>query len=73
MASNLAGEIEREFAAAGHIIVSNSSHYRMAEDVPLLIPEVNPGHLGMLPANGASGDGPAPSSPIPTARRSGSS
>ena len=50
MASNLAGEIEREFAAAGHIVVSNSSHYRMAEDVPLLIPEVNPGHLGMLPA-----------------------
>lgn len=50
MASNLAGEIEREFAAAGHIVVSNSSHYRMAEDVPLLIPEVNPGHLGLLPA-----------------------
>ena len=49
MASNLAGEIEREFAAAGHIVVSNSSHYRMAEDVPLLIPEVNPDHLGLLP------------------------
>lgn len=49
MASNLAGEIEREFAAAGHVVVSNSSHYRMAEDVPLLIPEVNPGHLGLLP------------------------
>ncbi|HET9227921.1 MAG TPA: aspartate-semialdehyde dehydrogenase [Thermoanaerobaculia bacterium] len=49
MASNLAGEIEREFAAAGHIVVSNSSHYRMAEDVPLLIPEINPGHLGLLP------------------------
>jgi aspartate-semialdehyde dehydrogenase len=48
MASNLAGEIEREFAAAGHIVVSNSSHYRMAEDVPLLIPEVNPRHLGLL-------------------------
>ena len=50
MASNLAGGIERDFAAAGHIVVSNSSHYRMAEDVPLLIPEVNPGHLGMLPS-----------------------
>jgi aspartate-semialdehyde dehydrogenase len=50
MASSLAGEIEREFAAAGHIVVSNSSHYRMAEDVPLLIPEVNPGHLGLLPS-----------------------
>ncbi len=49
MASNLAGEIEREFAAAGHIVVSNSGHYRMAEDVPLLVPEINPDHLGLLP------------------------
>jgi aspartate-semialdehyde dehydrogenase len=49
MASNQAAEIERAFAAEGHIVVSNSSHYRMAEDVPLLIPEVNPGHLGLLP------------------------
>ena len=50
MASSLAGEIERAFAEQGHIVVSNSSHYRMAEDVPLLIPEVNPGHLGLIPA-----------------------
>ncbi len=48
MASSQAAEIERAFAAEGHIVVSNSSHYRMAEDVPLLIPEVNPGHLGLL-------------------------
>jgi aspartate-semialdehyde dehydrogenase len=50
MASNLAGEIEREFAAAGHVVVSNSSHYRMTPDVPLLVPEINPGHLGLLAA-----------------------
>lgn len=49
MASNQAAEIERAFAAAGHIVVSNSSHYRMTGDVPLLVPEVNPGHLGLLP------------------------
>ncbi len=49
MASNLAGDIEREFAAAGHLVVSNSGHYRMASDVPLLVPEINPGHLGLLP------------------------
>ena len=49
MASNLAGEIEREFAKAGHIVISNSGHYRMAPDVPLLVPEINPGHLGLLP------------------------
>ncbi len=48
MSGSLAGEIERDFAAAGHIVVSNSSHYRMAADVPLLVPEINPGHLGLL-------------------------
>jgi aspartate-semialdehyde dehydrogenase len=48
MASNQAAEIERAFAAEGHVVVSNSGHYRMAEDVPLLVPEVNPGHLGLL-------------------------
>jgi aspartate-semialdehyde dehydrogenase len=50
MSGSLAGEIERDFAAAGHIVVSNSSHYRMTPDVPLLVPEINPGHLGLLPA-----------------------
>ena len=49
MASNLAGDIEREFAQAGHLVVSNSGHYRMAPDVPLLVPEINPEHLGLLP------------------------
>ncbi|HEX2223028.1 MAG TPA: aspartate-semialdehyde dehydrogenase [Thermoanaerobaculia bacterium] len=48
MASSLAGDIERDFAQAGHIVVSNSSHYRMAADVPLLVPEINPDHLGLL-------------------------
>lgn len=49
MSSEQAGEIEGAFAAAGHVVVSNSSHYRMAPDVPLLVPEINPGHLGLLP------------------------
>ena len=49
MSSSLAGEIETAFAEAGHIVVSNSSHYRMAQDVPLLVPEINPDHLGLLP------------------------
>jgi len=48
MAGSLAGEIEAEFARAGHLVVSNSSHFRMAEDVPLLVPEINPAHLGLL-------------------------
>jgi aspartate-semialdehyde dehydrogenase len=50
MSGSLAGEIESAFAAAGHIVVSNSSHFRMAPDVPLLVPEINPGHLGLLAA-----------------------
>ena len=48
MAGDLAGEIESEFAKAGHLVVSNSSHFRMAADVPLLVPEINPAHLGLL-------------------------
>ncbi|HEY0782260.1 MAG TPA: aspartate-semialdehyde dehydrogenase [Thermoanaerobaculia bacterium] len=49
MSGTRAGEIEGAFAAAGHVVVSNSSHYRMSHDVPLLIPEINPDHLGLLP------------------------
>ena len=50
--SSLPGEIAREtegsFAAAGYPVISNSSAFRMDEDVPLLIPEVNHAHLGLL-------------------------
>src|SRR5215813_6281284 len=47
--SSVAGEIEGAFARAGHLVVSNSRNYRMERDVPLLIPEVNATHLGLLP------------------------
>src|SRR5437868_2819339 len=46
--AGVALEIEGNFAAAGHIVVSNSSSYRMQSDVPLVIPEVNPTHLKLL-------------------------
>lgn len=46
--SKVAGEVEGAFARAGHAVVSNSSHYRMEPDVPLVIPEVNPGHLALV-------------------------
>jgi len=46
--SSVAGEIEGAFAAAGHVIVSNSRNYRMDADIPLLIPEVNADHLALL-------------------------
>jgi len=43
-----AQQIEPAFAAAGHAVVSNSSAFRMAEDVPLVIPEVNGDHLPII-------------------------
>ncbi|HWQ52779.1 MAG TPA: aspartate-semialdehyde dehydrogenase [Bryobacteraceae bacterium] len=45
MDASVATEIERAFAEAGHIVVSNSKNHRMEQDVPLLVPEINPGHL----------------------------
>jgi len=50
--SSLPGDIAREtegsFANAGYPVISNSSAFRMDEDVPLLIPEVNHQHLDLL-------------------------
>jgi aspartate-semialdehyde dehydrogenase len=46
--SSVAGDIEAAFARAGHIVVSNSRNYRMVDTVPLMIPEVNADHLGLL-------------------------
>ena len=43
-----ATEIEPLLAARGHAVFSNASSYRMADDVPLLIPEVNPDHLALI-------------------------
>lgn len=46
--------IEAAFRDAGHLVVSNASAYRMAPGVPLLIPEINPDHVGLLaPGRGA--------------------
>ena len=46
--SNIAKEVEPKFAEAGFVVASNASAYRMVEDVPLVIPEVNPEHLGLI-------------------------
>jgi aspartate-semialdehyde dehydrogenase len=45
MDASVATEIERAFAEAGHVVVSNSRNHRMEPDVPLLVPEVNACHL----------------------------
>jgi aspartate-semialdehyde dehydrogenase len=46
--SNVARETEEAFARAGYPVISNSSCYRMDEDVPLLIAEINHDHLGLI-------------------------
>jgi aspartate-semialdehyde dehydrogenase len=50
--SSLPGDIakgaEEDFARAGYPVISNSSSHRMAADVPLLIPEVNPDHVALI-------------------------
>lgn len=45
-----ATDIEAAFARAGRAVFSNAKSYRMEPDIPLLIPEVNAGHLDALPA-----------------------
>lgn len=44
----VAGEIETAFAAADIPVISNAKNHRMEPDVPLVIPEVNPGHLAAI-------------------------
>jgi aspartate-semialdehyde dehydrogenase len=48
MDASVATEIEKAFAEAGHLVVSNSRNHRMDPDVPLLVPEVNADHLRLL-------------------------
>ncbi|HXC95752.1 MAG TPA: aspartate-semialdehyde dehydrogenase [Edaphobacter sp.] len=46
--ADIARELEPKFAAAGCAVISNSSAFRMVEDVPLVIPEVNADHLALI-------------------------
>lgn len=43
-----AGPMETGLAAKGHIVCSNASALRMDPHVPLVIPEVNAAHLGLI-------------------------
>jgi aspartate-semialdehyde dehydrogenase len=43
-----ADELEHQFAAAGHVVLSNARSHRMDPLVPLLIPEINADHLCIL-------------------------
>jgi aspartate-semialdehyde dehydrogenase len=45
---DLAGPVESEFAAL-YPVFSKASAHRMEQDVPLMIPEINPEHLALIP------------------------
>ncbi len=46
--SEVAKQVEEDFAAAGFAIASDASAHRYDPDVPILIPEVNPSHLQII-------------------------
>jgi len=48
--NDLAGPTEEAFARAGYAVISKASAHRMDADVPLVIPEVNPDHDGLIAA-----------------------
>jgi aspartate-semialdehyde dehydrogenase len=46
--ASVARKAEVDLAQAGILVCSNASAYRQAEDVPILLPEINPDHTGLL-------------------------
>ena len=47
--SEIAKEWEEKYAEAGIPVVSNASTHRHTPDVPMIIPEINPQHLDIIP------------------------
>ncbi len=46
--SDVAGDVEADYARRGHYVFSNASNHRMDPLVPLLVPEVNHEHSAIL-------------------------
>ena len=46
--NEIAKDLELQFAQAGFAVCSNASSHRRAEDVPLLLPEVNADHIQLV-------------------------
>jgi aspartate-semialdehyde dehydrogenase len=46
--SGIAKTVEWDLAAKGHLICTNASAYRMQDEVPILLPEVNADHVGLV-------------------------
>lgn len=50
-----AATLERELVDRGHAVFTNAGAHRMAEDVPLLVPEINADHLELIAGGGRRG------------------
>ena len=48
LSADVAGTIELAWARSGIPVFSNARNHRMESDVPLMIPEINPEHLGLI-------------------------
>ena len=46
--AEIALDVENKFADAGIAVCSNASSHRMEPTIPLVVPEVNPEHLGLI-------------------------
>jgi aspartate-semialdehyde dehydrogenase len=46
--TEIANELEPQFAKAGSAVCSNASSYRRGEDVPLMLPEINADHIQLV-------------------------
>jgi aspartate-semialdehyde dehydrogenase len=55
--ADIAKDIEQDLADEGVAVFSNASSHRMRDDVPLLIPEVNPDHLEVVRYQGTYDNG----------------
>lgn len=55
--ASVAESVESSFARAGIPVISNAKNYRMHEQVPLLVPEVNPDHIELVKYQSFTEDG----------------
>ena len=55
--SSVAEGIEKSFAKEGIPVISNAKNHRMHDQVPLLVPEVNPDHIEIISKQNFSSDG----------------
>lgn len=47
--TDIAGKLEEKYANEGLPVISNAGFHRQTSDIPVLIPEINPHHLDIIP------------------------